>query len=435
MTDEPLDWTLRVSVDGAQRLLHAWKDGRLEKTLGFPIESLQIHTPFTPTPGGGGSAPPDDDSRPITLLPWDGLSVAGMVVVQASEGGPAGPNGGEPGGGSAARARAPDPAIEDVGPSAAPQGRRGRGARRVALALALLAAGLIALWLDRSSPDEPTPETSPPPATSPSAAEGLPSSAAADDSHPSAVGSESSAAWEEPAATDLADPVPDAALPQTTEPAAPLPQAPVAPPDPDATLGPAGGVASDGKVGPGETCYIVAAIRTLQDFSRLLSLGLFSGVMSVQLGGPVDDLKLAQAVKSAKLGLRMVNGARLVATSRTQTASQIWNGWCRVTVDGLRDTWGAAPHWRWYVPGRLEVFGKHTDYGGGEVLVAAAPRGFAIVAAPRDDGRLRVVDVPNRVTLELDADDAGPPRTGWTGRAGSRTSRSMQASRNTCGRG
>ncbi|MFO0679527.1 MAG: glycosyltransferase family 2 protein [Polyangiaceae bacterium] len=54
----------------------------------------------------------------------------------------------------------------------------------------------------------------------------------------------------------------------------------------------------------------------------------------------VDDLKLAQAVKSAKLGLRMVNGARLVATSRTQTASQIWNGWCRVTVDGLgRKAW------------------------------------------------------------------------------------------------
>lgn len=248
MTDEPLDWTLRVSVDGAQRLIDAWKDGRLEKTLGFPIESLQIHTPFTPTPGGGGSAPPDDDSRPITLLPWDGLSIAGAVVVQAPAGGPAGPKGGEPGGGSAAPARAPDPAVEDVGPLAAPQGRRGRGARRVALALAVLAAGLIALWLAGSSPDEPTPETSPPQATSPSAAEGLPSSAAADGSHPSAAGAEGSAATTE--GTDLADPVPDAAPPQTTEPAALLLQAPAAPPDHDAPVGPAAGVASDGKVGP-----------------------------------------------------------------------------------------------------------------------------------------------------------------------------------------
>lgn len=84
------------------------------------------------------------------------------------------------------------------------------------------------------------------------------------------------------------------------------------------------------------------------------------------------------------------------------------------TVRGLRETWHADACWRWFVPGRLEVFGKHTDYGGGEVLVAAAPRGFAVAAAPRDDGRLRVVDVPNRVTLELDAEDAGLPRTGWT---------------------
>lgn len=84
------------------------------------------------------------------------------------------------------------------------------------------------------------------------------------------------------------------------------------------------------------------------------------------------------------------------------------------TAAGLKETWRVDPRWRWYVPGRLEVFGKHTDYGGGEVLVAAASRGFAVSAAPRDDGRLRVVDVPNRVTLELDAEDAGPPRTGWT---------------------
>lgn len=252
MTDEPLDWTLRVSVDGAQRLMHAWKDGRLEKTLGFPIESLQIHTPFTPTPGGGGSAPPDDDSRPITLLPWDGLTVAG-VVVQASAGRPAGPKGGEPGGGSAARARAPEPApsTEDVGPSVAPHTRRASGPKRVALALALLAAVLIALWLAGSSPDEPTPETSSPQATSPSAADVRPSSAAGDDSRPSAAGAEGSAAGEEPAAAattegaDLADPVP-----QTTEPAALLPRAPAALPAHDPTLGPAGGVASDGKVGP-----------------------------------------------------------------------------------------------------------------------------------------------------------------------------------------
>jgi galactokinase len=74
---------------------------------------------------------------------------------------------------------------------------------------------------------------------------------------------------------------------------------------------------------------------------------------------------------------------------------------------------GRAPEWRWFVPGRLEVFGKHTDYAGGDVLVAAAPRGFAVAASPRDDGRLHVVDVKNDVSLWLAATDTGSLRPGW----------------------
>ena len=34
-------------------------------------------------------------------------------------------------------------------------------------------------------------------------------------------------------------------------------------------------------------------------------------------------------------------------------------------------------------PGRIEVLGKHTDYGGGRSLICAAERGFSVVAAPR----------------------------------------------------
>ena len=47
---------------------------------------------------------------------------------------------------------------------------------------------------------------------------------------------------------------------------------------------------------------------------------------------------------------------------------------------------------RSWVPGRLEVFGTHTDYAGGPSLVAALPRGFAFVAAPRADQIVEVVD-------------------------------------------
>ncbi len=38
-----------------------------------------------------------------------------------------------------------------------------------------------------------------------------------------------------------------------------------------------------------------------------------------------------------------------------------------------------------FVPGRVEVLGKHTDYAGGRSLLAATDRGFAMLAAGRDD--------------------------------------------------
>jgi len=52
----------------------------------------------------------------------------------------------------------------------------------------------------------------------------------------------------------------------------------------------------------------------------------------------------------------------------------------------------AGPRWRWFVPGRVEVFGKHTDYAGGRSLLAALPRGVAVVARERNDGSVRVMD-------------------------------------------
>ena len=45
---------------------------------------------------------------------------------------------------------------------------------------------------------------------------------------------------------------------------------------------------------------------------------------------------------------------------------------------------GQPPAWAWVIPGRIEIFGKHTDYAGGRSLVAAVPKGFVGVAAPRD---------------------------------------------------
>ena len=48
---------------------------------------------------------------------------------------------------------------------------------------------------------------------------------------------------------------------------------------------------------------------------------------------------------------------------------------------------------RFFVPGRIEVLGKHTDYAGGRSLVCAVEHGFVVAAAPRTDDRVRVIDV------------------------------------------
>ncbi len=41
--------------------------------------------------------------------------------------------------------------------------------------------------------------------------------------------------------------------------------------------------------------------------------------------------------------------------------------------------------WRWFVPGRIEVLGKHTDYAGGPSLLCAVERGIRVDAVPRAD--------------------------------------------------
>jgi galactokinase len=66
---------------------------------------------------------------------------------------------------------------------------------------------------------------------------------------------------------------------------------------------------------------------------------------------------------------------------------------------------GAPEHVLW-VPGRLEVFGKHTDYAGGRTLVSAVPRGFAMAIRRRSDTRMRVVDAGRVESASFETDSA-----------------------------
>jgi galactokinase len=73
------------------------------------------------------------------------------------------------------------------------------------------------------------------------------------------------------------------------------------------------------------------------------------------------------------------------------------------TIRSFHALTGTGPRDAWWVPGRLEVFGKHTDYCGGHSLVATIPRGFIFVARPREDHVVRLLDARRSERVDVDA--------------------------------
>lgn len=67
-----------------------------------------------------------------------------------------------------------------------------------------------------------------------------------------------------------------------------------------------------------------------------------------------------------------------------------------------------------FVPGRIEVLGKHTDYAGGRSIVTAVERGFCMVAAAREDARVTVMAVEQGESIDCElAVDLAVPESGW----------------------
>ena len=68
-------------------------------------------------------------------------------------------------------------------------------------------------------------------------------------------------------------------------------------------------------------------------------------------------------------------------------------------ADVALDRYGASGgRWSAWVPGRIEIFGKHTDYAGGRSLLCAVERGFVMRMALRADPIVRAVDVASRLS-------------------------------------
>ncbi|MEP6729296.1 MAG: galactokinase family protein [bacterium] len=72
-----------------------------------------------------------------------------------------------------------------------------------------------------------------------------------------------------------------------------------------------------------------------------------------------------------------------------------------VALARLEDSSSQTEPLAFFVPGRIEVLGKHTDYAGGRSLLCAIDRGFAVLAQRRDDARIRIVDAVRGDAREL----------------------------------
>jgi galactokinase len=82
-------------------------------------------------------------------------------------------------------------------------------------------------------------------------------------------------------------------------------------------------------------------------------------------------------------------------------------------LEAFGATPGGAAQYAWWVPGRIEIFGKHTDYAGGRTLVCPVPRGFAVVAAGRQDRIVAVTDAARGDSVTLSESGGAAPQTGW----------------------
>ena len=72
-----------------------------------------------------------------------------------------------------------------------------------------------------------------------------------------------------------------------------------------------------------------------------------------------------------------------------------------------------SPACSFVVPGRIEVLGKHTDYAGGRSLLVAVERGFTVVATPRDDDEVRLMDPASGRAAAFRVQPELEPVEGW----------------------
>jgi len=113
----------------------------------------------------------------------------------------------------------------------------------------------------------------------------------------------------------------------------------------------------------------------------------------------IDTLKLSAIAAAGSISQGETNGDRtdclsplllasgMSASVASEKRELFASAAKRLLEEGLSGDIAAKAFW---VPGRIEVSGKHTDYAGGRSLLVAATRGFAVVTVHRDDANCRI---------------------------------------------
>jgi galactokinase len=107
---------------------------------------------------------------------------------------------------------------------------------------------------------------------------------------------------------------------------------------------------------------------------------------------------------------------RVAATGLSADAAEIAAGHFSEVAARYESLFGSAAAARaWWVPGRIEVLGKHTDYGGGRSVLCAVERGFHVQAGRRNDDLIRIVDASTGASISIPLRADVDPKPGhWT---------------------
>ena len=123
-----------------------------------------------------------------------------------------------------------------------------------------------------------------------------------------------------------------------------------------------------------------------------------------------------------QLMLSTLTDRELVSCSLRQSGHSSFSAESKATVfnrtsrylqaSGLDDD---APCHAFFVPGRVELLGKHTDYAGGSSIVAAIEQGLCVVTVPRNEdcSTIHALDIDERVEFTLGT-DLTVPKNHWS---------------------